>query len=209
MTAGVTAQMMVNAGSAGLTSIAFETSAIAITTTITMPTVALGDVAVLFDYVISPAAAVTPSGWTSPVSFGGAGERMVISWKLCDGTESGTTITGMNGSNRYKIIQTFRGNVPVTSVTTGSVNSEDSGNSGPATQTVTVSGVQTPLVIFGADGAVASENLTGSDPWTGTTTEVNLIAGYKTVNSSPSNHTVAAVDGGTNNMLASFYARLS
>ncbi len=72
-----------------------------------------------------------------------------------------------------------------------------------------VSGVQTPLIIFGADGAVSSENLTGSTAFTGTTTEVNLIAGYKPVNSSPSNHTVAAADGGTNNILASFYARLT
>lgn len=196
---------------ASLSTVAFQASATASAVTITVPTVQAGDLMVLLDYVRDGAAGlVTPSGWTSIVGFGGTNRKMNASYKIAAGTESGTSITGMNGDvEESKVLLTFRGNVAIASVTAGSVNSQDAGAPAPTNQTVTASGQATPLVIIGAHGADTSDNLTGSTTFDATVGINEITTGYKVSNSSPANHTVAATDGGSGNMLASFYLLLA
>lgn len=178
--------------------------------TITMPTVIAGDLAILFDYTIADAGDVLPTGFSTINNLGNTTQRLRGSYKICDGSESGATVTGCNGaSGNSKVLYTFRGSKAITTATRSVVNTENAGAGAPAAQTVLSGAGAAPLIIVGADGAVSAENLTGSTAFDGTQTSNDLIVGYKIHNSSPANHTVDADDGGTNNLLMSCFFECS
>jgi hypothetical protein len=142
----------------------------------TMPTVQVGDVAILFDVANNTTAVVptqtTPSGWTSIQTTGlasGTGQRINISTKILDGTESGTTVTGMTGTGALgKIVVFYRPSVNnVTSVGLAGLNiaSAQSLATQPATQT-TFNGLITDAAankyvayaLYTSTGAVSGRN---------------------------------------------------
>lgn len=142
-----------------ITSLAFQSSAQTPTgagnSTITLPAdIALGDLLVIADSATGAATpgAVTPSGWTNAVtSTTATGIRGSLLYKLADGTEGGTVITGMAGNGggaAAKVFMGFRGDNPAVSLTVGGTNAQGTGNN-PTAQTVAASGQATPLVILG------------------------------------------------------------
>lgn len=146
--------MMVSGASAPLTSFAQQASATSTAATITWPSVAAGDVAILFDSPISSDAiptSVTPSGFTlaNTNSYNDNPEyyRWNYSYKVCSGTESGS-LTGMNGttSNR-KILVTFRGDVPIASAIHGGAQDSISG-ANPSPITILSGSAAAPLIVL-------------------------------------------------------------
>lgn len=194
-----------------LTQVLSATSTIA---TITFPSgIQAGDILVLLDYARagSNPTLVTPSGFTIP-SGGNQGlnkTRLVFSYKLAVGGESGA-LTGMSGNLAMaKMMYVFRGNVPVNTLTLGAFNNEAT-NGNPTPQVVAASGVQTPLVVL---GCYASE-ATVVDPRSFTPAKDGEISAinesylaYKIYNASPANVTVDMDDEAGPNYLFSTYIR--
>lgn len=210
----------------GLTTLSFVTSTTSEdSSTVTAPaTVNAGDILVYFDYTSdygsSPAAAVTPSGFTNQVSVALTASRLMISTKLADGTEDSASITGMtqNGANSGggKAILQFRGDPTVSSLNIVDVSQEmTDGN--PTSQSITAGGGSAPLIVI----AAYSCNKGTVDPRTFSTTAdgevgfnsllfgVNATAAYKIYNSSPADTTIDQDDEGFENALAGFYIEAS
>jgi hypothetical protein len=142
-----------------------------------MSNVQAGDLLVLFDYGFNFSGAsitnVIPSGFTS---IGTVTEnnldnniRATMSYKIATGTESGTTLTGINSNSETKILILFRGNKIISAVTVGSFVS-DTDDKGPVSATITSSSGLTPLIIFAdysyiwAGGTERSFTYTGETP---------------------------------------------
>ena len=200
----------------GLGSIAFQTSATSSTsTTITCPTVQQYDVGVLVDFAAnggSTPTQVVPSGFTllktDTVSF----FRGVASYKLFDGTESGSTLTGMSGDSRVtKTLLVFRPDAPITTVTASTWLGEAT-TGDPSSQSIAASGQPAPLVrIAGANGSgTTNPTLTGT--FDATVTQGSgtgrQVVGYSVQNSSPADDSVDMNDVGTN-WLVSGYLRFA
>ncbi len=140
-----------------LSSIVQQASATSTGATITAPAdIQAGDLLVLGDRaanVLSSPTAVTPSGWTNIVNTSGAFNRQMFSYKIADGSEGSSTITGMNGdSTDRKVMVTFRGNIPFATATPNTFGAQyTDGN--PSAQTVASSGGTPPLIIFGIYGS--------------------------------------------------------
>jgi hypothetical protein len=124
--------------------------------TITLPSgILLGDLIVIADAADgnTTPSAVTPTNFTAAVaSTTATGIRMCLSYKLADGTEGGTVITGMagnGGGSAVKVCFVFRGNQPATAVTTNSPVSEGTGNN-PSAKNITSGSAILPLVVIGA-----------------------------------------------------------
>ena len=202
---------------AALSSISVFATAISTAETITLPDgIEEGDLIVLFQVAIdadsTPPALVTPSGFssidsatiTSIISY-----RTEVAYKLADGTEGGTSITGMSGNNSdHKRVVVFRGDVAATTAIVADVESVvDSGN--PPAQTVTSGSGTAPLIVFGTWTATASEqDRTMTPEKDGELGSGATWIGWKIYNSSPANVSVDTADHGIN-MMQSFYIELS
>lgn len=206
------------AGGQSLTSIAFQSSTTATTSSITCPTVQPFDVAVLFDwaYSLSAVSEVYPSDFGPLISqtdnFGGVFYRGCISYKLLNGGESGTSLAGMNESGMGKTLLVFRPNGVIGTVTASTWIGEITINN-PSSQLIGASGQPAPLVRF-AYGAV---NVTTTPDFSVGTFDATVTvstgsarsrAGYAVQNSSPSDDTVDMTDYG-GNWLASGYLRFA
>lgn len=187
---------------------------------ITVPSgVQAGDLLVLQDFALHSGGvptAVTPTGWTNIVDTSGTPARLMISYKLADGSEGGTSVTGMGDASNMKCLYIFRGDAPATLLTASTPNQQNTG-SNPSSQTVSASGQTTPLVIIGGYAAVAGtvSPRTFSPAKDGEIeqTSVALLSAdtwlaYKIYNSSPANVSVD-MDDESNNYLASFYVQMS
>ena len=198
--------------------IAFQTSAHSVASTVTWPTIAAGDLAVLLDRAVNSSGVpsnVVPTGFTqagSPLAYSGGIIRTNLNYKILDGSESGS-LTGMDGSfNEFKILTIFRPNRTINSVTiAGAALQWTDGN--PAAQVCSANGQATPLLLFGAatsqGTSAAFSTASPSFDSTITTSDGRGIKGYKVYNSSPADHTIDMNDLGGNNVLSSWYMLLT
>jgi len=190
----------------GLSSIAFQTSATSSTsTTITCPTVQQYDVGILVDFAAnggSTPTQVVPSGFTSLRTDTVGFYRGTASYKVFDGSESGSTLTGLSGDSRVtKTLLVFRPDAPITSVTASTWLGEAT-TGDPSSQSISASGQSAPLIrIAGANGSgTITPTPTGTFDSTVTqgTGTGRQVVGYSVQNSSPSDDTVDMNDVGTN-----------
>lgn len=200
--------------SSPLSSVAFQTSADSSGQTITCPTVLPGDIGVLFDTATdstsSIPANVVPSGFTQlQTSAFSAFYRTTLSYKVFNGSESGSAITGMNGNHsNAKILIVFRPNAPIASVGTSTFLQETTtGN--PSPQLIAAAGQGSPLIRLATcvNGAGTSSPNFTSGTFDSTITKAgsdsSIRAGYAIQNVSPSNDTVDSGDSGAGNCLIS------
>lgn len=199
---------------AGLTTLSFITATTSVDSdTITAPaTINAGDLLVMFDYGVKPSGGGVPSGWSEVADVTSAYVDVVISYKIAVGSEDGATITGLTGiTGAAKIIQQFRGNIALSSITVQDLGSQiTDGN--PTSQTVTASGGAVPLIVFGmygVFGTISPRTFTPTeDGETDNTAGANdLHAKFKIYNSgdTPVNHSIDMDDEGIDNALFSFY----
>lgn len=185
----------------------------AITTTITIPaTTQEGDIIILSDRIISSNITATlPSGFTQIANTTNSTDRRtLISYKIASASDAGTTITGMTGtSSASKIITVFSTNKLAPTITVGSVVSTAYSDFDPAAQTVTLTGVFTPVMAIAFMGSSATFS-TSSTP-----TGVELIPFtnhrvlYNFYNSvTVQNTTYDMTDGGAANQITVFYLKL-
>lgn len=185
--------------------------------TVTAPSdIRPGDVLALSDRANNSSgipSTVTPTGWTTPANanFSLTDHRSMFSYKLADGSEGGTTITGMNGNaGNNKIIAAFRANVPITSISapafTGAMTD---GN--PSAIVLSIAALQTPLLVFGCYGAG-----TAVDPRSFTpaadgeiTASVFFHMKYKIYNAAPADTTIDMDDESSRQGLLGGYLLLS
>lgn len=191
--------------------IAFQGSETSSAETVAWPSVAAGDLVVLADYAINSIgtpSSVTPTDFSLAAEVSDSLTRAMVTYKVCDGTETGN-ITGMNGSSaERKILLHFTGGVaaannPLTWDTEVTPNN-------PTLQTVSASGRNTPLIVFGvaiSSGFVAG--FTTEDPAFDDVVVADFSFGYKTYNSAPADHDIDMADNGTRNILLSGLLELS
>lgn len=175
--------------------------------------IANGDVAVLMDYAtgsVGVPAAVTPTGFTTPAN--GSQTvlfvRGIISYRYCDGTETGN-ITGMNGSaSNDKVLEVFRSAAPsprIASIASATFNGTVTA-SDPGSQSVLASGQAVPLIVIGAacSNAATAAFTTASPAFDGTVlnSDSDVILGYKLYDASPADHTIDMADLGTNGLFS-------
>lgn len=215
--------MFPGASSAKLTSLSQVLSATSTdSTTITAPNGIAGntDLIVLLDYIAdsttAPAAAV-PSGFTQIVTATINTARLVLSYKLADGTEGGNSLTGMTYTDGGggKALYVFRGNASISSVNLSSPASQAT-DSNPSAQNVAASAGTPPLIVI---GCYTSTTVTSVDPRTFSTTKdgeleavgtfVDVWIAYKIYNSGPGDTSIDMDDEGSNNILASVYIACS
>jgi hypothetical protein len=207
------------AAAEGLTTIVKQahSSASDMAATVTAPAdIIAGDLLIMVDFsfgAYSPPTAVTPSNWNNVLNLTtGTKSRGMIHWKLANGSEASSVITGMNGSTGFssKLIVVFRGDIPATLITTSTMNSEaTTGN--PASQNVAASGGTPPLVVMGfymASAAVDPRTMSpAKDGEVAPADNGNWLA-WKIYNTSPANVSVDMDDEGSN-LLASTYFQMA
>lgn len=208
-------------GVANLSALTQPLSATSVASTITAPTgIQAGDIIVLFDSAQNLStipATVVPTGFTSIINAPSSlSHREIISFKLADGTEGGTTITGMNGatSNR-KVIFVFRGDIAITTVTPANAgNVTTSGN--PASTLVTSSAGIAPLVVLAgwaipnADGSVDNRSFNpAKDAELNPSPSTSAYFAYKIYNSAPADITVDMDDEGVDNQYVFCYLQVA
>lgn len=192
--------------------------------TVAVPTNAVaGDWAILFDLGWSlgggSISEVTPSGWTNLASgfvsdaVEGVSIRLMTSHVTLTAGMIGTSITGMNPGRKCKIMLVFRPSTSIiTKVASSWGNEVTTGN--PSAQTVTASGVTTPLVVVAAAGsasgstAFSTETPSMTNVFISSSSAVSLRVGYTLYNSSPSNQSIDMNDVNTN-ALQSGYVRFT
>lgn len=196
----------------GLNNIALVLSATSLIATLTVPSgVRAGDLLVFLDRVSTTGlpTSVVPSGFTTAVTSNDATNvRMITSYKIANGTEGGTNITGMTPGDFEdgKALLVFRGNKPIRTASLLDAAGEVT-NGNPASQVVNASGGAAPLIVIAGYASNTAVN-----PRTFTPTkdgEVNpdtlLYLAYKIYNSGPADVTVDIDDEGNGNGLQSFY----
>lgn len=154
-----------NAGSSGIvvlrypiiraSTVSYISTASTQTTSLTFPTVSAGDIAVIFNTATGNTTtvptAVTPTGFTSISNTSQSttlGQRTIVSYKICTGSESGTTLTTMTGTGTtFSTILIYRADITPNSLVISTVNAETTA-AAPASQTLTMSGVTGPMIGF-------------------------------------------------------------
>jgi len=189
----------------GPSSVSFVSSTTSTASTITCPTVSPYDVGILWDVAGNSGgipSTVVPSGWTSianaSVDAGSYEVRSILSYRIFDGSEDGSTITGMSSAGHAKVLLLFRpaaGSV-VSALALQSPWGSQALDGDITPQTISASGQSAPLVRIGAASRVGSStSLTLSGTFdaavitvTGTNTRANI--GYAVQNSAPSDDTI-------------------
>ena len=134
-----------------------------------MSDVRAGDLLVFFDFAHNNGdgvpTAVTPSGFSVIRSHSGnyssSDGRWSSYYKIANGTESGTTLTGMNSDTEEKCLILFRGNKQISSVSSMGIVSE-SDETGLDEPIITSSSGNSPFVIFAFFGIYAKDAGLGS-----------------------------------------------
>lgn len=187
--------------------LAFRSSATSTTSTIVAPSdIIASDLLVLFDVAFNASGfptAVTPfTAFLNNTNL--TVRRIMFSKKIADGTEAGTTLTGMNGtSGNTKILMVFSTN-GATSSTEFDIGYQAT-DATPTSQTITSSSGTPPLISIGFIRQATTTSQSFSPTQDGSINNQVITTYYKIYNSSPSNVTVSCGDGGNNNILASFY----
>jgi hypothetical protein len=142
--AGIAGAVYIRYPIQGISSYIFVTSDTSITTSLTFPTVQAGDIVFYYNTAFNTTTTiptqVTPTGFTNrynttvSTTLGG---RSCMYTKICDGTESGTTITNMTGtSSTSSIILIYRPNIPLIQGITMANNGSVFADTAPTNQTV-------------------------------------------------------------------------
>jgi len=197
------------------TSVSFFNSSTSTSATITLPSsIQYGDLIVIFDRasVFGTVTKVVPTGFTEVGDYNGSSFRFVVSAKIADGSEGGTSVTGMNETTDRKIALVFRGNAPISSFNDNTSWQAERTDGNPAAQTVAVNGQAAPLIALA--GYCNSSTRTFSPTSDGEVSLVsggeNLYAQYLSYNTAPgADATVNGNDGGTGNFLGSLYLLLA
>lgn len=206
---------------AGITSIVQQASAESQDiTTITAPAdINAGDLLILLDHVLNNGAApaaVTPSGWTQLLSVGAGAEaggfqnRLTVSYKIADGTEGSSSISGhLADDGNEKLLVTFRPDTAITAV--AATNSGGSNvNTDPVAVAVNAGSETPPLLALGfyctPSAAIDPRTFTvaGSPAKDGEVghTSTTLYLAWKIYITSPANVSVDMDDEGNLNILA-------
>lgn len=145
---------------------------------------------------------------------GVSGIRGVASYKICDGTEDGAALTGMDGTTSdAKMIYLLRATRAIVGVAVGSL-AADPNTGNPAGQTVASAAGVAPLAVFGcygSTGAVDPRTFTvgGSAAKDGEITPATrAYLAYKIYDAAPADVVVDMDDEGSN-LLASFYLQFT
>lgn len=200
------------AGNAGELELAFRSSSTSSASTITVPSdVVAGDLLVLYDTPVNlsgfPTSVVPTKFSTILNSTSGNARRTVCSYKIAEGTDAGTSITGMNGTNaNSKILLAFSTNGATAAAAYDIAFQSTDGD--PTAQVVNASGQTTPLVVLAFMRQATATGQSFSPTEDGTVTDLTSKGYYKIYNSSPADVTVDCGDGGTQNNLMSFYIQL-
>ena len=152
-----------------ITKISDVTSRISSGTITVMSGVQAGDLLVFFNFSHNDKndvpTAVTPSGFSLIHSLVGnynyADGRWSSYYKIANGTESGTTLTGMNSDTDESCLILFRGNKQISSVSSIGIVSESS-QANLNEPVITSSSGNTPFVIFAFFGIYAKDAGLGS-----------------------------------------------
>lgn len=200
---------------AGITTLTFQNSSTSTAATITLPgSINAGDLIILFDRAqgTSAPAAVTPTGFTQIANFAASTIRNVISYKIAAGTESSSSITGMDGNiSDAKIALVYRGDAAISTVIINDLATQAT-DADPTSQVVNASGSPAPLIVLGsygtsAGGAAFTRTMSPAEDSEITASANVYYVKRKDYNSSPADVTVDMNDPGSNsnNVLASFY----
>ena len=198
--------------SGAITSVDYITSTvISDSTTITCPaSISSGDLLLFVDHNgLNNPTLVTPTGWTLIATTADAFDTNGLFWKIADGTESSSTITGMSNAYGGKAIIQFRANdsQAITSFSIdGVVSTITDGD--PGQQTVAASGGTIPVVGI----ALFITEATQVDPRTTSITPDQEIVADQSVyihiyqqTSSPADYTFDMADDGYSNSLIGCY----
>lgn len=209
------ARMLQMAASYGLTLTTVATasaSSTANTAVITVPAgVESGDILVVSQYVANYSSGSDPSGFTNLVLTEVTAVDHRTGYKVADGTESGTTLTGMTGSDHAIILVVLRLSLTPT-VSTGSWNSEGT-DGNPSSQSVTPP-TDKPVVVFYAAGSrdsvpsFSSQSPAFDDVISVGPTGNSLLVGYSLYTSGAVAHTADVNDTGARNTFHSGYLQL-
>ena len=191
-------------GGGGGLSLSFVNFSTSTSSTIAVPSGAIaGDWAILFDVGWTPAAAdsvsaVTPSGWTNLANGTISGAdviRLMTSHVVLTAGMIGSSVIGMNTDRECKIMIVVRPSTSIVTTTPSSWNSEvTAGN--PSAQTVTASGITTPLVVVAAGAsstgstAFSTETPAMTNIAVSSGGDVSLRVGYIIYNSAPANQSI-------------------
>lgn len=208
--------------------ISFVTSANADSSSIVIPSSAQeGDLCLFADFPAAvtsttPIAPVTPfgvTGWTSLSLYNTLprNDLAIFSWaKILGSSDPGSSVFGTNTATftgyRRKILVIFRKDAGDVNTFSGPLSLNNQGtNVAPSPQVVTSASGDSPLISFGLYRCTQPLYLPSFIPTqdgivsSGTTVQVR----YKIYNSSPNNINVEMDDGGSSNMLQSFYLELA
>lgn len=155
-----------------LTDVVLSATATSTASTIVAPAdIRSGDLLVLIDaptYPGSGSSGSSPAGFTTLAStaFGGWFNGVQKSAKIANGTEGGTTITGMNGTtSNSKVLFVFRGNSSVASFTV--LNPAESATNGnPGTLSVSNSGPIGPAILVCTASTYSAATVSFEAPFT-------------------------------------------
>jgi hypothetical protein len=128
----------------GVTSYSFVTSVTSITTSLTFPTIQTGDIVFYYNTAFNTTTTIPtqiiPTGFTNRYNTTASttlGGRSCMYTKICDGTESGTTITNMSGtSSTSSILLVYRPNIPLLVGFTMGNNGSVFADTAPSNQTL-------------------------------------------------------------------------
>jgi len=208
-------------GAGGSLTLTLVGTATANAASISMPSgTIVGDWAILLDAAESGSGSsitsVVPSGWTSikDIYNNPSGAlRLIASQKVLTSTSS---VTGMSSGTKFLLV--FRPSSAITTVTASTWNGEvTAGN--PTSQTVSASGVSTPLIVLALaatqeSGAAIPAFVTETPSMTNLTNDgpsggPECRMGYTLYNSSPSDQSIDTGDNGAVNGLISGYVRFT
>jgi hypothetical protein len=191
--------------------VAFSSSTDGATTTIP-DQVKAGDLIVVAETVGYDATEVTPTGFTLIANVQ-SNMATVWSYKIADGTEGNTSLTGTDAAFEARIIMVFRGNVQITGVSVGSLLSSGPTGADPAGFEITSGSGLSPLIVFAsfaaADGTLTGVSATAADMTLHALSYGQMYAIFKIYNSSPANISVDMADSGFQNTMVGFYLQLT
>jgi len=183
--------------------LAFVASAISVGETIDVPAGArAGDLAILADFAITPAASVVPTNWTQIGTTLGTTNRRITSRRVLTGGEG--TITGMVGAtNTQKAMLVFRKR-PSGLWGAPTKHTEQSTTSAPTNQVITATpGPSILLAVYCGSGGASTRGFTPAQDAEVAVTGARLHVRYKIHRVANPETTITMNDDGSN-ILSSF-----
>lgn len=182
-------------------------------TSVTFPTIQAGDIAVYFNMAYNTTTAlpstVTPTGFTNISSnniSSTQGMRMTSFYKVCTGSESGTSISGMTGTGTNRIILIiYRPNIAINKLTISTPVAATSDNT-ISGQVLSMAGLTGPFIGFNYAVTTISNGYQSSTvtPTRQVGSNIGTLDTFEATSSSVSfaDSTMGRIDGGTNGLVS-------